>query len=244
MIPTIVWKNMLVGWQQNFEQPRWSPVMTSLECWWAFCRDGYKIANLGSEVGPALVPVNWRVGYVDRARFPRLFQKFLEAKSESAAVQFCNQYGVPIRGMIGWNSIESHLSVRIMNAMPLSEFMEKRVELEKEISALQSWRAQRQGHYDFPAFGTLHSTHYLAWGPDGPRDVRRPTSLYDLMLFQAFQHHSEMGSASRICPQCNGLFAAGPSTGKRSDATFCTTQCGNAAYNEKRKSLAQSRVGR
>jgi hypothetical protein len=217
----------------------------SAECWWPFCTDGYKVATLGGEVGRTLIPVNGRVDYIDRARFPRLFQNYLEARTESAAVRFCNLYGVPMRGMIGWKEpIESRLYFRLNNAMPLSGFMAKRVELEKEIGALRSWRAQRNGHYDFPAFDTLQSRYFIQWAPDGPREVWRPASLYDLMLFQAFQHHSGMGSAARTCPQCNSLFMAGPKTGKRSDATFCGRQCSDASYNEKRKGRAQLRVGR
>ena len=229
------------GVSAKFEQPRRSAVMTSVECWWAFCRHGYKIATLGGEVGSTLIPVNGRVGYVDRAQFPRLFQDYLDAKTESAAVQFCNQYGVPIRGMIGWDDpIDARLYARIMNAMPLSQFNAKRIALEKEISALRSWRAQGDGYYDFPAFDSLQSRHCIEWGPDRPQEVRRPASLYDLMLFQAFQHYSGMGSAARTCPQCRRLFVAGPNTGKRSDATFCTRQCGDAYYNGKRKGRVQS----
>ena len=136
--------------------------------------------------------------------FPTLLRVFANIqKTPGGVLDFIEKFGP-----LTHNGIAGGKGEKIADVIDCAKLMEKRL---RQVSGRQD---------DIP-LNNLGA--HLVTDREGTRLEFRPSTLIDALWLQLGQ---ELSGGSRIlrCMHCGQLFRAGPGTGRRADATFCSDE--------------------
>lgn len=203
---------------------------------WFRCPQGYRIVRAGDIASPIANPDDsWivpksdeRIPYRPLEKYDLLYLAFASLKTAAEVFKFVNHYGPLTATSTAWgDSIPAQLrSARLFRdllhykSLGPKKLMSFYVEHQKA-----SWRAAGMAPPDdLRKLSRLIGTIDLV--PDPKRGVRlrlETDALIAALWWQLAQKLSG-DTVIRECRHCGAMFEAGSNTGRRADATFCSSE--------------------
>ncbi len=219
---------------------------------WFRCPDGYRVVRAGDLTGGQIPNPDdlWiaaksdkRAVYRPLEKYDLLYVAFANLKSLDEVVKFVNLYG-PLRATTSkWGD---SISEALKSAQFFRDLLRCKSLGPKKLMSFYvahekaSWRAAglTPPEDDFRELERSMGTIYLVPNPKRGVGLRADVEVLMAGLWWQLAQKLSGDTTIRECRYCGTLFAVGPNTGLRSDATFCSSE-----HSIRFHSLKRSKVG-